>query len=207
MAIRLTAALDKISQSAAKIDQKISRNVFAESRINAEAILLEALRAIRPLIIGALNRSLALSGIKRKSGDLSRAVSDPLILIGQGQIKVAFRDGLPEKLYTYANSLNSGAVHAAGLGGRAKRTLKRAAFEGRALSARERRRFEKGVTQKHKDRVIQKGAFDVASAKVIPAKPFFFFSSADKDRIGKEFARQYRDAVKRRATRRVRAAQ
>jgi len=206
----------KLSNSINRMDTK-ARGVtpLNENRIDQKNLINQIVPKLKPMIVSALRKSYAKSKVgtftppgKYKGGPtgrLRRALENPRITFMNGMLRIGFPANTPNDVLVYANSINSGSVRQPKtaknsidrLGGRAKRTLKKAALQGRALNRRERRRFEKKLKQVHDGRIMERNPFKLGTAKVIPPKRFYFISAADARRIGREFRRLLNQALAR----------
>ena len=209
--------LKAMKNSVSALDVQIrGMRSLGEKRLDHGALERYIQSAMRVMVKEALMRSLLASGVKLhgedNTGELEKAVRNPVIQLGKNILRISFRSTLPQKILTYASAVNYGAVrNSGGLGKRAKKTLKTAVLKNRALSERELRRFTKGVNQVHDGRMVKRGSFkgmtegdarkllqgrlgkkmNVGGASIIKPKPFFFLSSADKKAIAAKFQELY----------------
>jgi len=187
--------LKKMSNSLSRADSaviKIKR--FERLGIDVKKLPKVIVKALIQDVRQALLNSLRRSGIKSRSGNLRLAVSTASVVFVNGRLRFSFPAGLTEKLYRYGSSLNYGAVRqpkgtsaADKLGGRARRTLKKAVLRGKKLTKRQKRRFDQGVKQVHDGKALIKKPIDLGAVKVIPPKPYFFLTKADEVKIREKF--------------------
>ena len=167
-------------------DKALAR--FGGVSFNKNKMLKFIARNLEKKVQAALMRSLAKSGVKRKSGMLARAVQSSDVWIQGGKIRISLRAGWPDSLYRYASSINYGAVrNSQGLGGKAKRTVKKSVLSGKKMTNRQRARLDRGVTQTHDGITRTHGPVDIGGVKVVRPKPFFYISDADRREILAEF--------------------
>jgi hypothetical protein len=169
-------------------------------------------KAMLAMVRDALRRSYQKSGLITRSGKLKRALDAVEVKIVKGKLKISMEAS--NVILTQGSSLNYGAIrHGADLGKKAKRTLKQAMLQGRALTERELRRYTMGVNQVHKGtgRIVKREALHGKSAgevysmlegklgakmsiggtTVIRPHPFFVISAADRKRIYEKFTELY----------------
>jgi len=144
-------------------------------------------------------------GIRRRKGALVSAINASRAYLNEkrGIVRFRLRPGLvrpkdkrPEAVYVQAASIDAGAVLASSqIGARAKRSIKKGVASAKTL---------RPVTQYHgggiarggkmknpKARIITRQAIALGSVGVIPARPFFRFTSAQEAAIRAAF----RDAL------------
>lgn len=191
-------ALTQLEGGISRANQALNGFDFVSGGLNADEAKRFAVSGVTSMVREALLRSYAASGIKTVTGQLKATVGSAGVTIGRGKLRIAMRGGLPNKHYAKASALNYGAVRQPYkrysdqqlLGGRAKRTLKRATLQNAGkLSARELRRFQKGVKQRHVNantgfvQTLHRDAFKIGDASVVKPKPYFYISGADQKLI------------------------
>jgi hypothetical protein len=167
-------------------------------------------KKILAMVKDALRKSYQQSGLKTDKGRIKRSIEAVEVRIVKGRLRIAMEGA--DAVLKQGASVNYGSIrNAKGLGKKARRTLKKAMLQNRALTERELRRYTVGVNQIHKGVAIEREALHGMSAEearkalagklnarmsiggttIIKPHPFFFLSGADKNRINKRFKELY----------------